>query len=438
MTRRSSPKTMTDEERRAKNNRIRETSRATRQRRATMDCKVYTLKIVSTRLNASQRESIERLFLEAKWVRNALIAGGEFTREALAQFRDFVPVKTPQGVDNREISIIGGQLAQGVLAEVKRNLKTLSTLKKKGRKVGSLKFTSQVNSVDFVQYGVSWAINAESKKIRLANIPGWMKVHGVRQIPDDAEYANAKLVRKPSGLYLRITVFIPKAKPCYEEGTVVGVDMGVKDGLTFSDGTKITALFGEPERVKRLRRKLSRQKKGSNKYRKTLTLIERELEKVSHKKDDSSNKIVHELAKNERIYFQDENISSWRRRRSLAGGSKRVHQGILGRVKSRLSVHNRAVMLDRFLPTTQLCVCGRKNKIPLSERMYSCECGYREDRDIHAALNMMRIGSALEQEDSPGLGRTGTPVEFLVRPAEMSFVGINVGAGTVKREAARP
>ena len=156
---------------------------------------------------------------------------------------------------------------------------------------------------------------------------------------------------------------------------------------------------------------------------------------MSHKKDDSSNKIVHELAKNERIYFQDENISSWCRRRSLAGGSKRVHQGILGRVKSRLSVHNRAVMLDRFLPTTQLCVCGRKNKIPLSERMYSCECGYREDRDIHAALNMIRCGRRLNASST--LERSRTPVEFCVRPAVMSFSDVCVGGGTVKREAVR-
>ncbi len=189
--------------------------------------------------------------------------------------------------------------------------------------------------------------------------------------------------------------------------------------------------------MRRLRRKLNRQVKGSNKYNKTWELIKRELEKNTRRKNDAANKIVHELAKNERIFFQDENISAWKNKKSRARGSKKIHSGILGRVKSRLKKLDNAVCLGRFEPTTQLCVCGAKNKHTLDERVYRCACGFTADRDVHAALNMIRIGSALEQENSPGLGQARTPVEFPVRPAEMSFVGINVGAGTVKREAVR-
>ena len=212
--------------------------------------------------------------------------------------------------------------------------------------------------------------------------------------------------------------------------------MGIATGLTLSDGSKINVAFGESERLRRLRRKLNRQVKGSNKYNKTWKLIKRELEKNTRRKNDAANKIVHELAKNERIFIQDENISAWKKRKSKARGSKKIHTGILGRVKSQLKTLDNAVCLDRFEPTTQLCVCGVKNKHTLDKRVYTCACGYTEDRDIHAALNMIRIGSALEQENSPGPEQTRTPVEFPVRPAEMSFTGITVGAGTVKREAA--
>ncbi len=39
------------------------------------------------------------------------------------------------------------------------------------------------------------------------------------------------------------------------------------------------------------------------------------------------------------------------------------------------------------MPSTQLCPnCEKKNKIPLSERWYNCECGYNCDRDVKSAI----------------------------------------------------
>lgn len=47
-------------------------------------------------------------------------------------------------------------------------------------------------------------------------------------------------------------------------------------------------------------------------------------------------------------------------------------------------------IVDRFFPSTKLCPqCGSINKISLSERIYSCECGYTQDRDIHSAMNIL-------------------------------------------------
>ena len=80
-----------DEARLSKNKRIKKTLKATRKRRSAMDCKVFQLKVSKTRLNGQQNEALDRLFLEAKWVRNALIASEEFTLDNLKNFRDTVP-----------------------------------------------------------------------------------------------------------------------------------------------------------------------------------------------------------------------------------------------------------------------------------------------------------------------------------------------------------
>ena len=170
--RKSVSKNMPDEARLAKNKRIKKTLKATRKRRSTMDCKVFQLKVSKTRLNSQQKEALERLFLEAKWVRNALIASGDFTRDNLKNFRNTVPVHTPDGVEIRDIRVLGGQIAQGVLSEIKTNLRQLSSLKKNGHKVGRLKFCRETTSIDFVQAGNSWKLNTDNSTVKLANIPG--------------------------------------------------------------------------------------------------------------------------------------------------------------------------------------------------------------------------------------------------------------------------
>ena len=84
-----------------------------------------------------------------------------------------------------------------------------------------------------------------------------------------------------------------------------------------------------------------------------------------------------------------------------------------------------------------MCVCGLKNPHSLDKRIYSCaSCGYIEDRDVHAAMNMIRIGRFLEENNSTDLGQIRTPVEFPVRPAEMSFYDMETGTETMKQEAA--
>ena len=48
------------------------------------------------------------------------------------------------------------------------------------------------------------------------------------------------------------------------------------------------------------------------------------------------------------------------------------------------------IQIDRYFPSTKLCFsCGKTRDIDLSERIYTCECGHVEDRDINAAKNIL-------------------------------------------------
>ena len=433
--RESAPKNLSEKARLAKNARIRETGKATRARRAKMDCFTRKIKIDRSHLNNKQKEAIARLFLESKWLANSCIANERFDKGYLKELGGKVKVKTPTGMVEREFLALGGQLAQSVVDGLRSDLKALSKLKSKGRKVGRLRYRKQVRSVNFPQYGHSHKINREKNRVKLANIPGWIRVRGLNQVPENAEFANCRLLDRPDGLFIVITCYVNKQLEDFAPGTTIGVDMGVKTHLTFSDGTKITALVEESERAKGLRRKISRQKPGSNNRAKTLARLEKVLAKDANKKEDIANKIVHELLKNETVYYQDEQVHDWFKKQGRIKAGKRLQGSILGRVKAKLERNPRAVMLDRYLATTATCICGHKTKHDPEKRIFVCsKCGYQDDRDIHAAKNMVRLGRSI---NVPAVEHSSTLADkhlMPVAPMNYTFIG-KTGNAWMKQEA---
>jgi len=381
-----------------KNARIKATQAETRTRRKSMTTKVYHLKIVENKITEQQAEALYRIFLETKWLRNAALADQDFDTNYAKKHGYLVFVKKGAWLEQRPLVTLGSQMAQSVVQGLRNDLAALKSSKAKGRKVGRLKFTRQVNSVDLKQYGTTWDINPALQKIRVQGVKGWLRVRGIKQIPKNVEYANAKLLKKPDGYYLAVTCYVPPAPERFVPDTRIGVDFNVGRPIVLSDGREFAVMVKETDRLKRLQRKRSRQKKGSNNYIKTCALIQKQYQKIENIKTDTANKIVAELLNYEHIFVQDENISVWKRKDSPAHGSVKIHHGILGKVKAKLVNHPRVTVLPRNIPTTAWCrKCHNTTKHPLGKNTYNCEyCGYHHhDRDKYAAENMILIGRNL-------------------------------------------
>ena len=210
------------------------------------------------------------------------------------------------------------------------------------------------------------------------------------QLRNVDELANANLVRKPDGYYLKVTCFINREnfKENEKNGKEIGLDFGIKTNITTSEGEKLDVTVEESDRLKKLQKEMFRRAKGSNNRHKTVKLIQREYQKLSQRKEDKANKIVSKLKAYSCICMQDEQIAGWHK--GLFG--KQVQHSCLGQVKQKLKALPQMVILDKFIPTTKWCpVCGKKNDISLADRTYSCSCGYHVDRDVHSAKNMLAI-----------------------------------------------
>ena len=326
---------MTEEERLAKNNRIREQGKQTREKRKGQVCRVYRVKIDISHLNEAQRVHLKMLFVEAKWLYN-------------------------------------------------------DALKKHNHTVGSLRYKSDYVSINLQQHSVTYRFYDETH-IGLQGFKERIRIKGANQfwnIPG-IEFANAKLLNLPDGYYLAITTYQNKGGETKKYKPEIGIDMGIKTTITTSDGHKIKVLIEESERIKKCQRLIARRKKGSNNQYRARKLLHRAYQRLTSRKRDTANKIVHELLEHERVYMQDENISGWHK--GLFG--RTVQRSVLGIVKAKLIHNERVTVLSSREPTTKYCpVCGKlKKDITLADREYECSCGYREDRDVHAAKNMILL-----------------------------------------------
>ena len=121
-----------------------------------------------------------------------------------------------------------------------------------------MKFKSEINSIPLREYKRTFDIDLKNKKIKLAGIKfKWLKVNGLEQIPENAEIANAVLVRKCRDYYLHITTFTDK-EPIIIPERSIGIDFGCETQLTLSNGIKIQFQVPVTKKIKKLDRKISR------------------------------------------------------------------------------------------------------------------------------------------------------------------------------------
>ena len=345
-------------------------------------------------MNNRQREELENLFLEGKWFYNHVLNlhqnGQKLNSINTTSIKTVNHYDKDRQLVNSKLNVLKKKKKQAILTRMNQNEKTIvSLVKNKLQTHGTLQFKSELTCIPLKQYGTTYKFKSFNK-VKIQGIHGNVLVRTGNQLQIADELANANLVKKPDGYYLRITCFINKEnwKIQQTNGKEIGLDFGIKTNITTSEGKKIDVSVEESERLKKLQKQMFRQVKGSNNRYKTIKKIQREYQKIGNKKLDKTNKIVHELKQYSTIVIQDEQIANWHK--GLFG--KQVQHSCMGLIKQKLKSLSQTIVLDKYIPTTKWCpTCGKKHPIGLDDRTYSCECGYQEDRDIHSAKNMLNI-----------------------------------------------
>jgi putative transposase len=183
----------------------------------------------------------------------------------------------------------------------------------------------------------------------------------------------------------------------------IGIDVGIMSFATLSNGETLgnpRFLKKSTNKIKKLQRRLSRKKKGSNNKNKQRILLARAHTKVTNQRKDHTNKIANSIAKNfDLVCIEDLDIKQMMSNSYYSSSIADVSWGMFFHALAWQCVKSgtHLVKVDRYFPSSQLCSsCGNRKKMPIHVRTYSCDiCDIEMDRDLNAALNIVQQGTKL-------------------------------------------
>ena len=324
---------------------------------------------------------------------------------------------------------------------------------RKGRRVGFPRFKSKSAAMRFA-YSTGFTAPKVGDPYGL-KLPRIGRVHCMEDVY--RRVAGARLIRitvsrRAGCWYASLTVEREPTTTQAPKRGAVGVDLGVKNLATLSDGTVIPnprALGARLKALRKAQQALSRKTKGSARSEKAKGRVARLRARVADVRADAMNKATTMIARSyNTVCIEDLNVAGMMKNRHL---SRSLSDAALGEFRRQLEYKTARAgaalrVVDRWYPSSKTCSnCGVvKAKLPLSERVFNCvACGLSIDRDLNAAVNIQVAGSAPETLNARGEDvRRADPVSgnadlCEARTKQSPAGGVRLGAG-IGNEAMQP
>ena len=216
-------------------------------------------------------------------------------------------------------------------------------------------------------------------------------------------------------------------------GNIIGLDLGLKEFAITSGGDKYPNnkhLIRSRKRLKRLHRSVSRKVKGSSNRNKARIVLASSHERVANQRKDVHHKLSLKLTcENQAIALEDLNVKGMVKNHKLAQAISDAGWGqFLSFLEYKGELYGCEIrQIDRFFPSSKRCSnCGYiKGDLKLAIREWDCpECSARHDRDINAALNILKFS-----ESTVGSTETQTPEKLVERQGYQE--GCFLGSGSL-------
>ncbi len=264
-------------------------------------------------------------------------------------------------------------------------------------KKGYPKFKKNNRSVEYKTSG--WSLSETRKQISFTDKKGIgkLKLKGTWDLNfyQEDQIKRVRVVRRADGYYVQFLVKSEKKVEIKPTGKTIGLDVGIKEFYTDSNG------HSEPnprfyrrseKRLKLYQRRVSRKVKASTNRKKAINRLGRTHLKISRQREEHAKRLARcVIQSNDLVAYEDLRIKNLVKNHCLA---KSINDA--GWYQFRKWLEYFGVKFGRVTVavnprlTSQNCSsCDATVKKSLSTRTHICKCGSVLDRDWNAAINIL-------------------------------------------------
>lgn len=282
----------------------------------------------------------------------------------------------------------------------------------KGKKVGFPRFQKDCRSVEYKTN--SWKLANDRKSITFTDKCGIgrLKMKGTRDLNfyNPNQIKRVRLIKRADGYYVQFCVSVDRTEQVAITGKTIGLDVGLKEFYTDSNGEMVPNpkfLRRGEARLKRAQRLVSRKVKGRKNRRKARVVLGKRHLKISRQRKDHAIKLARcVITSNDVVVYEDLRVSNMVKNHCLAKSISdaswyqfRVFLEYFGKVFGRITI-----AVNPAYTSLECHSCGVVVKKSLSTRTHVCKCGCEMDRDHNAAINILNRGISTA-------GHVGTSIE---------------------------
>ena len=270
------------------------------------------------------------------------------------------------------------------------------------------KFKSKHNKKQSFRVPQHFIVNIEIKAIKVPKLK-WIKFKDKFNVPKGVVFRNITISRDGSEYFAALCYDENKTNstlsPIKKEKTL-GIDLGITNLATFSDGTKVE----NPKHFKKCedeltleQQKLSKKEnKDSKAYQKQKQKVQEVYKKIKNTRKDFLHKLTTKLAKNQSwtTFVMEDLAVKQMEQNNYTPMSKAIGDAGWRMLRTMLEYKcfdqgKNFLIIGRFEPSSKACsVCGHiYQELGREETEWVCsECKTHHDRDVNAANNIKSFG----------------------------------------------
>jgi len=357
--------------------------------------KTYKYRLYPTR---NQINALDDMISRHRWLYNDSLAQRKSTyeerKESVSYNTQSLWLKTNRQEQDKFVSL-NFSSCQRTLQRLDKAFQAFFRRIKSGDTPGYPRFKgyNRFDSVEFT-YGDGAKLR-DNGKLYIQNI-GEIKIKLHRTFGGIIKSAT---VKRQAGRYYVCFSVDTEIMPLPKTGSLIGIDLGISNLVTTSEG-----IFFEPpkhlrkseKKLRRLQRSVARKTKGSKNRRKSVRNLQRLHEHIASQRSDTAHKIARELIdQNDVIVIEDLNTQGLVKNHHLAKSimDSAWNTFVMILLAKAEEAERKVIKIDPKY-TSQLCSqCGNIVKKDLSVRIHDCpHCNLILDRDVNAARNILARG----------------------------------------------